>query len=66
MIQNPKIEAYQYDPYSRKLTREYYGFDLMVKNRQIAVETAKSAQHFGLIQGTLGRQGNLKIFDVSF
>uniref|UniRef100_A0A914CAT0 2-(3-amino-3-carboxypropyl)histidine synthase subunit 1 n=1 Tax=Acrobeloides nanus TaxID=290746 RepID=A0A914CAT0_9BILA len=63
MIQNPKVEAFQYDPYSRKLTNEKYGFDVMVKNRQSAIETAKKAKRFGLIQGTLGRQGNLKIFD---
>jgi 2-(3-amino-3-carboxypropyl)histidine synthase len=64
MIQNPKVEAFQYDPYSRKLTNEKYGFDVMVKNRQSAIETAKKAKRFGLIQGTLGRQGNLKVFDV--
>lgn len=64
MIQNPKVEAFQYDPYAKKLTREKYGFDVMVKNRKLAIDTAQKAQRFGLIQGTLGRQGNMKIFEV--
>lgn len=64
MIQNPSVPAYQYNPYSRQLTREEYGFDLMVKNRQRAIDTAKGSIRFGLIQGTLGRQGNIKIFEV--
>ncbi|KAH7731615.1 Protein DPH-1 [Aphelenchoides avenae] len=63
MIQNPTIPAYQYNPYSRQLTREEYGFELMVKNRQHAIEAAKASSRFGLIQGTLGRQGNIKIFE---
>lgn len=64
MIQNPKIPAFKYDPYDRKLTREEYGFDLMVQNRQKAVEVARNSDIIGLIQGTLGRQGNIKIFEV--
>ncbi|ULU01413.1 hypothetical protein L5515_004480 [Caenorhabditis briggsae] len=63
MIHNPAIEAFQYDPYSRKLSREYYDHDLMRKNRLGAVEIAKNCQTFGLIQGTLGRQGNLKVVE---
>ncbi|KAI6191998.1 Diphthamide biosynthesis protein 1 [Aphelenchoides bicaudatus] len=45
------------------LTREEYGFDLMVRNRQKAVEAAQKSEIIGLIQGTLGRQGNIKIFE---
>uniref|UniRef100_A0A8R1HN21 2-(3-amino-3-carboxypropyl)histidine synthase subunit 1 n=1 Tax=Caenorhabditis japonica TaxID=281687 RepID=A0A8R1HN21_CAEJA len=63
MIHNPSIEAFQYDPYSRKLTRERYDHDLMRKNRLGAVEIAKKCTMFGLIQGTLGRQGNLKVIE---
>jgi 2-(3-amino-3-carboxypropyl)histidine synthase len=65
MIQNPKIPAFKYDPYDRKLTREEYGFDLMVQNREKAVEVARNSDTIGLIQGTLGRQGNIKIFEVA-
>ncbi|CAB3401396.1 unnamed protein product [Caenorhabditis bovis] len=63
MMHNPDIPAFQYDPYSRKLTREYYDHGKMRKNRLEAVEIAKRCQTFGLIQGTLGRQGNPKILD---
>ena len=66
MIQNPRIPAYQYNPYSRELTQEKYGFDLMIQNRKKAVEVAKKANKFGLILGTLGRQGNMRIFEVTF
>ena len=63
MIQNPSIPAFQYNPYSRKLTKENYGFELMVQNRANAINTAKKSGCFGLVQGTIGRQGNPRIFD---
>lgn len=65
MIQNPSLPAFQYNPYNRTLTREEYGFELMVQNRQKAIDTARGSEIIGLIQGTLGRQGNIKIFQVS-
>jgi len=58
MIQNPDIPAYRYDPYSRKYTRETYDHVEMQDLRSSAINTAKSAKKFGLILGTLGRQGN--------
>ncbi len=58
MIHNPDIPAYRYDPYSRKLTRETYGHDEMQDLRRTAIRTAKSAKKWGLILGSLGRQGN--------
>lgn len=63
MIQNPQIPAFQYNPYSRKLTKESYGFELMVQNRSKAIDIARNSSCFGLIQGTIGRQGNPRIFD---
>uniref|UniRef100_F1L745 2-(3-amino-3-carboxypropyl)histidine synthase subunit 1 n=1 Tax=Ascaris suum TaxID=6253 RepID=F1L745_ASCSU len=63
MIHNPRTPAYQYDPYSRKLTHEIYDYDKMISNRSAAMEMAKKANKFGLIQGTLGRQGNLRIVE---
>ena len=58
MIHNPHIDHfYQYDPYTRRLTRETYGHADMLRLRAEAIEQAKSAEHFGLILGTLGRQG---------
>ncbi|KAM0286061.1 hypothetical protein ACHAQH_001069 [Verticillium albo-atrum] len=58
MIHNPSIPAYRYDPYSRKLTRETYGHDEMQGLRRKAIKTAKCAKRWGLILGSLGRQGN--------
>ena len=77
MIHNPQVPAFQYDPYSRKLTREYYNYDVMKTNRLSsfffnliilrvveAVSIAKTCKYFGIIHGTLGRQGNIKIVEV--
>lgn len=58
MIHNPSIPAYRYDPYSRKLTREYYEHAEMHTLRRTAIATAKTARKWGLILGSLGRQGN--------
>jgi 2-(3-amino-3-carboxypropyl)histidine synthase len=58
MIHNPLIPAYRYDPYSRKLTRESYDHKEMHTLRREAITSAKSAKKWGLILGSLGRQGN--------
>ncbi|RCI16603.1 hypothetical protein L249_2237 [Ophiocordyceps polyrhachis-furcata BCC 54312] len=58
MIHNPSVPAYRYDPYSRKLTRETYDHDEMRSLRSDAVRAARSARRWGLILGSLGRQGN--------
>jgi len=61
MIANPSINAYRYDPYSKVFSREYYDHELMKKNRKYAIEKAVEAETWGLILGTLGRQGNPNI-----
>ena len=58
MIHNPQIPAYRYDPYARKLTRETYEHLEMQDLRKAAIESAKKAKKWGLILGSLGRQGN--------
>ncbi|KAI5799936.1 putative diphthamide synthesis protein-domain-containing protein [Geopyxis carbonaria] len=58
MIQNPLLPAYRYDPYSRKFTREGYDHKELHTLRREAISSAKKAKKFGLILGTLGRQGN--------
>ena len=58
MIHNPTIPAYRYDPYSRKLTRESYEHKDMHDLRRTAINSAKKAKKWGLILGSLGRQGN--------
>ncbi|KAM9468962.1 2-(3-amino-3-carboxypropyl)histidine synthase subunit 1 isoform 1-T1 [Clarias gariepinus] len=63
MIANPDVPAYRYDPYSKVFSREYYDHEAMRANRLHAIETARSAQRWGLILGTLGRQGNPKILE---
>jgi len=40
------------------ITRERYGVDSMKQARQRAIESAKGATTWGLVLGTLGRQGN--------
>ena len=61
MIANPKLRAFRYDPYEKKLTEEFYDHEQMLKTRLAAIEHAKEMGRFGLILGTLGRQGNLNI-----
>jgi 2-(3-amino-3-carboxypropyl)histidine synthase len=58
MIANPTLPAFRYDPYDKKFTRETYDYALMMRVRKDAVEQAKRARSFGIIHGTLGRQGN--------
>lgn len=63
MIANPSIAAYRYDPYSRKFTHEYYEHREMKEMRKQAIEKACKAQRYGLILGTLGRQGSPKVLE---
>lgn len=58
MIHNPCIPAYRYDPYSRTLSRETYDHDDMQAMRRDAIGSARSARKWGIILGSLGRQGN--------
>jgi 2-(3-amino-3-carboxypropyl)histidine synthase len=63
MIANPNVRAYRYDPYPKILSIEKYDFLQMISIRKKAIEKAKQAQIFGIILGTLGRQGNPQILD---
>ncbi|KZZ93927.1 diphthamide biosynthesis protein 1 [Ascosphaera apis ARSEF 7405] len=58
MIQNPDVPAYRYDPYSRVLTREYYTHDEMHSLRRDAIQKSRASKKWGIVLGTLGRQGN--------
>ena len=79
MIANPDVPAFRYDPYSKKLTRERYDHIEMQSFRDKAVRTAqqsitllpdddfehKNSHHlWGVILGTLGRQGNFNQLQV--
>ncbi|KAG7272183.1 hypothetical protein CRUP_036897 [Coryphaenoides rupestris] len=64
MIANPELPAYRYDPYSKVFSREYYDHDAMKAIRLRSIEWARSAQRWGLILGTLGRQGSPKVLEA--
>jgi len=64
MIHNPDLPAFRYDPYDKQFTRERYDHADMHSLRKHAIETAKKAKRFGLILGTLGRQGSVSILEV--
>lgn len=61
---NPGSFFSRYDPYSKVLSREHYDHQCMQAARQEAIATARSAKSWGLILGTLGRQGSPKILEV--
>lgn len=63
MIANPTIKAFKYDPYEKKLTEEKYDHVEMRRTRYEAIQQAKGATTFGLILGTLGRQGSTKVLE---
>ncbi|XP_069617464.1 2-(3-amino-3-carboxypropyl)histidine synthase subunit 1 [Ranitomeya imitator] len=63
MIANPDTKAFRYDPYSKIFSREYYDHSTMQKNRGDAISSATGAKTWGLILGTLGRQGSPKILE---
>ncbi|KAK8934912.1 hypothetical protein KSP39_PZI014850 [Platanthera zijinensis] len=63
MIANPQIPAYRYDPYLGVLILEEYDHEGMKRARKDAIFTARKATNWGIILGTLGRQGNTKVLD---
>lgn len=64
MIANHKLDAYKYDPYSKMFTKEYYDIEKMYGLRKDSLANAATASRFGIILGTLGRQGNPRILNV--
>lgn len=58
MISNPSVASYRYDPYRKVLSREWYDHTKMQSDRKQAIAQAAGAKRFGLILGTLGRQGS--------
>lgn len=64
MISNPGIKAYKYDPYSLKFTIERYDHVEMKSLRTRAIDSASCAKKWGVIVGTLGRQGSNSVFEV--
>ncbi|KAJ7968125.1 2-(3-amino-3-carboxypropyl)histidine synthase subunit 1 [Quillaja saponaria] len=63
MIANPGIKAFRYDPYVGKLFLEEYDHVGMKESRKNAILKAKKAENWGIVLGTLGRQGYPRILD---
>ncbi|XP_062105766.1 uncharacterized protein LOC133817301 [Humulus lupulus] len=63
MIANPGVRTFRYDPYMRKLFLEEYDQKGMRETRRKAITKAKEATNWGMILGTLGRQGNPRILE---
>lgn len=63
MIANPGIKTYRYDPFIGKLFVEEYDHKGMKEERKRAIEKAREAKNWGIVLGTLGRQGNPRILD---
>ncbi|XP_054649978.1 2-(3-amino-3-carboxypropyl)histidine synthase subunit 1 isoform X2 [Dunckerocampus dactyliophorus] len=57
------VNAIIYDPYSKVFSREYYDHEAMRAFRIKAIDEARSAQKWGLILSTLGRQGSPKVME---
>lgn len=68
MIRNPSVAAYRYDPYAKVLSRERYDTAGMLGERQDAIHRATRAAAagatWGIVLGTLGRQGSPKVLDT--
>lgn len=63
MIANPTIPAFAYDPYNKLMTVEKYEHEKMRGTRKEAITIASKAKVWGLIMGTLGRQGSPKVIE---
>ena len=65
MIANPHLQGsyFRYDPYSKRFSLEGYNHQEMHERRLAAIESARTAKKFGLILGTLGRQGSPAVLD---
>nr|NVI71027.1 putative diphthamide biosynthesis protein 1 [Cucujiformia] len=63
MIANPEIQAFKYDPYEKLFTREHYAHSAMKSIRKKCIDQSLTVDKFGVIMGTLGRQGNPKVVE---
>ncbi|XP_010266635.1 PREDICTED: diphthamide biosynthesis protein 1 [Nelumbo nucifera] len=63
MIANPGVRAFRYDPYIGILFLEEYDHAGMKEARKNAIIKAREAMSWGIVLGTLGRQGNPRILD---
>ncbi|ELA41948.1 diphthamide biosynthesis enzyme Dph1/Dph2 domain-containing protein [Vittaforma corneae ATCC 50505] len=62
MIRNPALNFYKYCPFTRKLSQEFYDYEKMKVFREREIKRAFEGRSFGVILGSLGRQGNKHVF----
>eukprot|EP00923_Selenidium_pygospionis_P011239 GHVN01019479.1.p1 GENE.GHVN01019479.1~~GHVN01019479.1.p1 ORF type:complete len:457 (+),score=41.16 GHVN01019479.1:1215-2585(+) len=78
MIQNPTVEFFRYDPFTKNFLRESYAHDILHRNRQAAIHSVlntvnlhvtsasnerRKASVVGLLMSTLGRQGSVGLIE---
>lgn len=63
MMANPGVKTFRYDPYMGKLFMEEYDHVGMKDERKRAIEKARGKKNWGIVLGTLGRQGNPRILE---
>ncbi|RXG63208.1 Diphthamide biosynthesis protein 1 [Armadillidium vulgare] len=63
MISNPDANTYLYNPYSKLLSHESYNHAQMKSIRRREIDKCAIAQNWGVILGTLGRQGSVKVLE---
>lgn len=63
MIQNNDFTFYQYNPFTKLITKEEYDFPLMKSSRNNQISKLKNSSLIGVIFGTLGRQGDKNILN---
>lgn len=63
MIANPGLQTFRYDPYLGKLVLEEYDHKGMKEDRRRAIEKAFKAKSWGIVLGTLGRQGSPRVME---
>lgn len=61
MIRNPSLKFYKYCPFSRRMTQEFYEYESMLGGRVSEIKRAFEGRTFGVILGSLGRQGSRDI-----
>lgn len=64
IIHTAPLKTDRYDPYGRVLLEETYDHAGMRAARRAAVEAAARARSWGVVLGTLGRQGNPRIAEL--
>lgn len=63
MIQNPSSLFYKYCPFTKTMSREFYDYQRLLIIRNAEKKKAMRCTKIGVILSTLGRQGNMKIFN---